>query len=116
MTHPQLPTCLGARAHPSTSNRPAFRLISALEKTAVDRARGPRLTQPPRFTRAAGGYGTGDPVVRSILRRQRCLNLPGIPVNRFRFSRYRDPMGPDVFQWQEWQIVQSQFDLRDFLP
>ncbi len=39
-----------------------------------------------------------------------------IPANRPRFSRFRDLTGSGVIQWQEWQIVQSQLDLRDLSP
>ena len=44
------------------------------------------------------------------------MTTPAIPAKRFRFSRFRGTVQQGPVQWQEWQIVQSQFDLRDLLP
>ena len=46
---------------------------------------------------------------------QRLLTMLGIPAIRFGVPRYRSLMEPDPFQRQEWQIVQSWLNLRDFL-
>ena len=40
----------------------------------------------------------------------------GSPADWLRFSRFSDPIRPDAASRQEWQIVQSQLDLRDLLP
>ena len=50
-----------------------------------------------RFLRRRGGAG-GSPAI------QVCL------------SRFRGTVQQDPVQWQKWQIVQSQLDLRDLLP
>lgn len=44
------------------------------------------------------------------------VTMPGNPANRFRFSRSRDRIESDAVSQQEWRIVQSWLDLRDFLP
>lgn len=44
------------------------------------------------------------------------VTMPGIPANRFRFSRSRDRIESDAVSQKEWRIVQSWLDLRDFLP
>ena len=40
----------------------------------------------------------------------------GSPATQYRFSRFRATIQRGPVQRQEWQIVQSQFDLRDLLP
>jgi len=47
---------------------------------------------------------------------RRCSTMVGSPADWLRFSRSRDPIQQDPFKRQEWQIVQSQLDLRDLLP
>ena len=51
----------------------------------------------------------------SFDRRQAPSKLLGIPAYRPCFSRHHDLTDTGIAQRQEWQIVQSQFDLRDLL-
>ena len=42
--------------------------------------------------------------------------LVASPADWLRFSRFRGTVQQGPVRRQEWQIVQSQLDLRDFLP
>ncbi len=47
---------------------------------------------------------------------RRCSTVVVSPADWLRFSRFRRTIQQGPVKWQEWQIVQSQLDLRDLLP
>lgn len=66
--------------------------------------------------RAEGQVGTRSCPSRTKMAATRDLTSARIPANGCRVSRYDDLTESDLCPGQEWQIVQSCKDLRDFLP